>query len=80
MSIGLIVTRGFSNGTLVGTIADVVKDGYSASATPAPTAPESDGLFSSGSTGEGIHCDQSTGNGIMSNQTTGSGLSGNGGL
>ena len=38
MSIGLVVTRGFSNGTLVGTIKDVVTLGYTIGTAVAVTA------------------------------------------
>lgn len=39
MSIALVVTRGFGNGTFNGTIKDVVLRGYSIGETPFPLGP-----------------------------------------
>lgn len=36
MAIGHVVTRGYGNGTLAGTIADIVQRGYTAVGVPGP--------------------------------------------
>jgi len=64
MSIRLIVTRGFGNGTFLGTIKNVVTRGYDISTIIPPNIPVSRGLLGSGSTGIGLTGNQSTGNGI----------------
>ena len=64
MSIALIVTRGFSNGSLIGTIDKIVTIGYDISSFIPPVVPVSRGLVGSGSTGIGLTGNQSTGNGI----------------
>ena len=64
MSIGLIVTRGFGNGTFSGNIGKIVTRGYDISSFIPPVVPVSRGLVGSGSTGIGLTGNQSTGNGI----------------
>ena len=83
MSIALLTTFGYSNGTLVGSIKDLVTMGYTISTVIPPipaTVPISNGLAGSGTTGIGLSGTQSTGIGLNRSQTTGSGLSGSGGL
>jgi len=80
MSIASLVTRGFSNGTLVGAIAELVTMGYDISTVIPPTIPVSDGLLGSQSTGDGISSNQTTGNGILATQTAGASLTGRGRL
>jgi hypothetical protein len=80
MSIASIVTRGFSNGSLVGAIAELVAMGYDISTAIPPTVPVSDGLVGTQSTGNGISGNQTTGNGIVSTQTAGTSLTGRGRL
>lgn len=70
MTIARLVTRGFGNGTLLGTIKDLVTMGYDISTFIPPTVPVSDGLVGN----------QSTGNGIVSNQSASSSLTGRGRL
>ena len=70
MTIARIVTRGFGNGTLLGTIKDLVTMGYDISTVIPPVIPVSDGLLGN----------QSTGNGIVANQSAGSSLTGRGRL
>ena len=65
MSIALIVTEGFGNGTLVGTIPDVVTLGYSISTFIPPTIPTADGIQVPGVFGEGAAVTSSFGNGII---------------
>jgi len=80
MSIALIVTRGYGNGTLLGIIGKVVTMGYDISTIIPSTIPVVDGVSSNQSTGDGISSNQSTGNGIISNQSLGDGVSGSGSL
>lgn len=80
MSIGLIVTRGYGDGTLVGTIKDLVTMGYGISTVIPPTIPPKTGIFGNQSTGNGISGNQTTGNGIIGNQATNGGLTGSGSL
>ena len=68
MSIGLVVTRGFGNGTQLGTIKDAVTMGYTISTVIPPVIPTATGLVGEGSTGAGLTVTGFTGNG-----TTGSG-------
>ena len=70
MTIARLVTRGFGNGTLLGTIKDLVTMGYDISTVIPPTIPVSDGLLGN----------QSTGNGRVANQSAGSSLTGRGRL
>lgn len=80
MSMATVVTRGFGNGTLLGTIALAVTAGYDISTFIPPTVPVSDGLLGNQSTGNGISGNQSTGNGILSNQSLTGSLTGRGRL
>ena len=80
MTIARIVTKGFGNGTLLGTIKDLVTMGYDISTVIPPTIPVSDGLLGNQSTGDGLTRNQSTGNGIVSIQSAGSSLTGRGRL
>jgi hypothetical protein len=80
MSIALIVTRGYGNGTLVGTIKDIVLRGYDISTVIPPTVPIATGLVGIQSTGNGITSNQSTGNGIIGKQSAGNGVIGSGSL
>jgi len=70
MTIATVVTRGFGNGTLLGTIALAVTAGYDISTFIPPTVPVSDGLLGN----------QSTGNGIVSTQSLNGSLTGRGRL
>ena len=80
MSIASLVTRGFSNGSFIGSIGELVTMGYDISTIMPPTIPVSDGLLGNQSTGNGITGNQSTGNGILGNQMAGSSLTGRGRL
>ena len=70
MSIALIVTLGFGNGTLNGSIPDVVTLGYDISTVIPPTIPDSNGLSGSGALGLGL----------LGTGSAGSGVSGSGSL
>jgi len=70
MSIKQLVTRGFGNGTFLGTIAFAVTAGYSISTVIPSVIPVSDGLVGN----------QSTGDGLIGNQSTGASLTGRGRL
>lgn len=80
MSIASLVTRGFSNGSFIGSISELVIMGYSISTVIPPTIPTSNGLLGNQSTGSGIIGNQSTGNGIATTQSAGSSLTGRGRL
>jgi len=80
MTIASVVTRGFGNGTLLGTIPFAVTMGYDISTVIPPTIPVSDGLLGNQSTGNGISGNQSTGNGITSTQSLTGSLTGRGRL
>ena len=80
MSIALVVTAGFGNGTLLGTIKDVVTRGYDISAVIPSTIPEAKGINSSGAFGNGITANGTFGNGIGSVATLGNGIGSKGNL
>lgn len=80
MSIALILSRGFGNGSIDGTIKDLVTMGYGISEFIPPTVPIATGLVGNQSAGIGMNRNQSTGNGILGTQSTGSGFNGTGGL
>jgi len=80
MSIRLIITRGYGNGTFSGTIKDLVTRGYGISTIIPPTIPPSNGLVSNQSLGNGIASNQSLGNGILGTQSTGGGITRSGSL
>lgn len=64
MSIALVVTRGYSNGSLVGTIPFVVTRGYTISTVIPPTIPTADGLTVGGKFGDGVAVSSSFGTGV----------------
>ena len=75
MSIALVVTAGYGNGTLSGTIKGVVLRGYDISAIIPSTIPVSPGVlvggvFGTGVTADGAFGDGATGNGSFGNGTT----------
>ncbi len=80
MSIRLLVTAGFGNGTFNGTIGDIVTRGYAISTVIPPTIPESDGINSGGSFGNGINTSGVFGEGIASGGAFGSGIGSKGNL
>ena len=78
MSIALVVTRGFGNGSLEGDISKVVTVGYDIFIPPTP--PTSDGLVGNQATGSGITATQTTGSGIAATQSLTGSLTGRGRL
>lgn len=80
MSIGLIVTLGYSNGSLVGVIKNLVTMGYDISTIIPPTIPVADGIVGNQSTGNGINGSGTTGNGILTASTLNGGINGSGSL
>jgi len=80
MSIKLIVTNGFGNGTFAGVIKDIVTFGFDISTIIPPTIPVATGIVGNQSTGNGINGEGVTGNGILTAQSTGRGINGSGGL
>lgn len=80
MSIRLIITRGYGNGTFSGTIKDLITRGFGISEFIPATVPPKAGIIGNQSTGIGISGNQSTGNGIIANQATNGGITGSGSL
>ena len=65
MSIKLVVTAGFGNGTFTGSIGKVVTRGYNISTIIPPTVPTATGIQSSGELGEGIASTSNLGDGLV---------------
>lgn len=80
MSIRLIVTAGYGNGTFSGAIGRAVTRGYGISTVIPPTIPESDGINSGGSFGSGINSGGVFGDGISSGAAFGAGIGSKGNL
>ena len=80
MSIALIVSEVFGNGTFVGTIPDIVTVGYNISTIIPPTVPDADGIVAAGVLGNGISANGELGDGIASNSNLGDGLTSQGSL
>jgi hypothetical protein len=80
MSIASLVTRGFSNGSFIGSIGELVTMGYDISTIIPPTIPVAGGIISGGSLGNGLLSDGSTGNGLTQTASTGNGKTSRGRL
>lgn len=74
MSIALIVTEGFGNGTLIGTIPDIVTVGYGISTIIPPTIPVADGAVVGGLLGDGISVAAELGDGVSVVASLGNGI------
>lgn len=74
MSIALIVTEGFGNGTLIGTIPDIVTVGYGISTIIPPTIPEAGGKAVGGMLGDGISVAAALGDGVAVTANLGNGI------
>lgn len=73
MSIALIVTAGFGNGTFIGTIPLVTTRGYSISTVIPPTVPEAGGVQVSGQFGDGVSVSNNFGTGEVVTSSFGTG-------
>ncbi len=74
MSIALIVTEGFGNGSLVGTIPDVVTLGYSISTVIPSVVPTADGIQVPGVFGDGVSVSSYFGSGATVTSSFGTGV------
>lgn len=74
MSIALVTTRGYGNGTLLGTIKDVVTRGYDISTIIPPTIPEAGGKAVGGMLGDGISVAAALGDGVAVTANLGTGI------
>lgn len=83
MSIALVVTRGFGNGTLTGVITKLVTAGFDISTVipPVPSVvPISAGGLSFGVLGNGISTTGTIGNGLQTMGILGNGINSKGSL
>lgn len=80
MSIALVVTAGFGNGTFSGTIKDVVTRGYDISTIIPPVIPTADGLTVSGQFGDGVSTSGGFGDGAAVTSSFGTGVKVDGNL
>jgi hypothetical protein len=80
MSIALVVTAGFGNGTLSGTVKGVVLRGYDISAIIPSTIPVSPGVYVNGVFGVGVTASGAFGVGVTGSGSFGSGTTVKGNL
>jgi hypothetical protein len=74
MSIALVTTRGFGNGTLIGSLTKLVTVGFAISTIIPPippVIPVSDGGLTFGVLGDGINTNGKLGNGIATDGVMG---------
>jgi len=74
MSIALVTTAGFGNGTLLGTVKGVVLRGYDISTIIPPTIPVADGVVVGGLLGDGISVAAALGDGVAVTASLGTGI------
>ena len=80
MSIALVVTAGYGNGTFSGTIPFVVTRGYSISTVIPSVIPTADGVFINGVFGDGVSVLGGFGNGALVTSSFGTGVKVDGNL
>jgi hypothetical protein len=71
MSIALVTTRGFGNGTLIGSLTKLVTVGFGISTIIPSVVPVSDGSLTFGVLGDGINTNGKLGNGIATDGVMG---------
>ena len=74
MSIPLVITAGFGNGTFNGTIGEAVTRGYGISTIIPSVVPTADGLTVNGVFGDGVNKSGSFGTGVAVTSSFGSGV------